>query len=131
MMNFEYIGVVLLFILILFRKQILPYLKWEKKKKEDKPPALPHLCEVREITLPCYKVLGFRSTDYITIYDLVCDVECKLGHALEEIAEKGGDPSRQIEFMSAGNVLLILLRYPDKKVLYPISPDVKKEGGVK
>lgn len=131
MMNLEYIGVVLLFILILFRKRILPYLKWGKNKKEDKPPALSHLCEVCEITRPCYKVLGFRSTDYITTYDLVRDVECKLGQALEEIMEKGGDPSKQIEFMSAGNVLLILLRYPDKKVLYPISSDVKKEGGVK
>ncbi len=124
-MSAEYIGVVLVFILILFRKQIFPNLKREKKKKEDMPSALPHL---REVTLPCYKVLGFRSTDYISTYDLTRDVECKLGQSLEEIADRGGDPSKQIEFMSAGNVLLILLRYPDKKVLYPTAPDVQEEG---
>ena len=105
MMDAVYLSVILVFILILARKQILPYLKREKKKKEDMPSALPRYCEV---TLSCYKVLGFRSTDYITTYDLTKDVEYKLGQALEEIAEKGGDPSRQIEFMSVGNVLLIL-----------------------
>lgn len=125
MMDAVYLSVFLVFILILAKKQILPYLKREKKKKEDMPSALSYS---REVTLPCYKVLGFRSTDYITTYDLTKDVGYKLGQALEEIAEKGGDPSRQIEFMSVGNVLLILLRYPDKKVSYHISPDVKKEG---
>lgn len=125
MMNAVYIGVILVFIFLTFKNQVMPYIRQKEKKKK-----LPDAVCVREVVYPRYKILSFDYDVYGRADTFSNGVEYDLNKICGNLVDRGFDLSGHIEVVSVRNVLLVFLRYPDKRVLYPLDTDVK-DGGEK
>ena len=122
-MNAIYIGVILVFVLLMFRNRIMPYIRSREKQKK-----LPEAACAREVNYPRYKVFAFNLDDYCRADVLSIDVEYELNKICGELAYRGFDLSGQIEAVSVRNLLLVFIRYPNNRIFYPPDLDVQKEG---
>lgn len=125
MMDAVYIGVILVFAFLALRNQVLPNIKRKEGKKKHHDSV-----SVREVNYPRYKLLVFDYDEYGRADTFSNGVEYELNKVCGNLADRGFDLSGQVHAVSVRNVLLVFLRYPDKRVLYPLDTDVK-DGGEK